>query len=84
MLVAADDIEFNYQLKVSETGGLDHVINFPNPFRGEGTNFVYSNEVEITEGNIDDLLHQREEGPAPRDPFHRAIAGHQHGVLGRP
>jgi len=53
MRVAAQDIEFNYQLKVSEDAGLEHVINYPNPFRGAGTNFVYTNEVEIVDGTID-------------------------------
>lgn len=53
LLVAAQDIEFNYLLEVSETTGLDHVINYPNPFRGDGTRFVYTTEVEILDGTID-------------------------------
>ncbi|HEX6790650.1 MAG TPA: C25 family cysteine peptidase, partial [Candidatus Krumholzibacteria bacterium] len=53
MLVTAGDIEFKFQLRVSEAGGLEHVVNYPNPFRGDGTRFVYTNEVEITGGTID-------------------------------
>jgi hypothetical protein len=52
MLITAQDIEFVYQLKVSETTGLDHVINYPNPFSGWHPLRVH-NEVEITDGNID-------------------------------
>ncbi|HET6348522.1 MAG TPA: C25 family cysteine peptidase, partial [Candidatus Krumholzibacteria bacterium] len=51
--VSARTIEFDYQLVVSESSGLRNVINFPNPFRGDGTRFLYSNDVEIVDGGID-------------------------------
>ena len=51
--ITAQDIEFIYALKVSVATGLDHVINYPNPFGGDGTRILYSNEVEITGGQID-------------------------------
>jgi hypothetical protein len=51
--VAAAGVEFDYQLVVSESPGLRDLVNYPNPFRGTGTNFVYSNDVEIVDGKID-------------------------------
>jgi hypothetical protein len=53
MLVDAQGIQFNYELVVSESVGLRDVINYPNPFAGAGTRFVYTNEVEIENGTID-------------------------------
>ena len=53
MLVDAQGIQFHYQLVVSESTGLTNVINYPNPFAASGTRFLYTNEVEITEGSID-------------------------------
>jgi hypothetical protein len=53
MLVDAQGIQFNYDLVVSESTGLRNVMNYPNPFTGAGTRFLYSNEVEITDGAID-------------------------------
>jgi hypothetical protein len=53
MLIDAQGIQFDYALVVSESAGLRDVINYPNPFAGAGTRFVYSNEVEIENGTID-------------------------------
>ncbi len=53
LLVRAGTIEFTYNLVVGETPGLHNVINYPNPFRGEGTSIVYTNDVEILTGTID-------------------------------
>ncbi len=39
-------------LYVSTTFGLKHVINYPNPFTDD-TYFVFTNEIEITDGAID-------------------------------
>ena len=52
-VTAGPSIEFNYQLLVSSDNGLSDVMNYPNPFRGDGTNIMFSNEVEITDGSID-------------------------------
>jgi hypothetical protein len=52
-VTAGPTIEFNYQLVVSTDGGIADVMNYPNPFREAGTNFMFSNEVEITDGTID-------------------------------
>jgi hypothetical protein len=51
--VATAAVEFNYVLVVSESRGLRDLVNYPNPFRGAGTSFVYTNDVEILEGTID-------------------------------
>jgi hypothetical protein len=51
--VTAGTIDLEYILIVSENPGLRDLVNYPNPFRGEGTSFVYSNEVEILDGTID-------------------------------
>jgi hypothetical protein len=53
LMVTAGTIELAYNLVVSESPGLDNVINFPNPFRANGTSIVYTNDVEITSGTID-------------------------------
>jgi hypothetical protein len=53
MTITAGTIEFIYNLVVSEAAGLRNVINYPNPFRGEGTSIVYTNDVEILNGTID-------------------------------
>jgi FlgD Ig-like domain/Peptidase family C25 len=53
MLITAQGNEFRYQLVVSESTGLENVINYPNPFAADGTRFLYTNEVEIEEGTID-------------------------------
>lgn len=53
MRVAASTLEFNYRLVVSDDPGLRSVINYPNPFRGAGTSFIYSNDSEIVDGTID-------------------------------
>ncbi len=52
-VTAGPTIQFNYQLLVSSDNGLSEVMNFPNPFRDAGTNIMFSNEVEITDGSID-------------------------------
>jgi hypothetical protein len=51
--VAAGAVEFNYVLVVSAQPGLHDLVNYPNPFRGAGTSFVYTNDAEILEGTID-------------------------------
>ena len=51
--VRAGTIELLYDLVVSESPGLHNVINYPNPFRGDGTSLVYTNDVEITSGTVD-------------------------------
>ncbi|HEU4364715.1 MAG TPA: C25 family cysteine peptidase [Candidatus Krumholzibacteria bacterium] len=51
--VQAGTIELIYALVVSDSPGLHNVINYPNPFRGEGTSIVYTNDVEITGGTIE-------------------------------
>jgi hypothetical protein len=51
--VQAGMVEFTYNLVVSDAPGLRNVINFPNPFRGDGTSIVFTNDVEITDGTID-------------------------------
>lgn len=52
-VTAGPTIEFNYQLVVSSDNGLTDVMNYPNPFRSTGTSFMFSNEVEISDGSID-------------------------------
>jgi len=52
-IAAGPTIEFTHQLVVSSESGLQDVVNYPNPFRDAGTNFLFSNEVEITDGSID-------------------------------
>jgi hypothetical protein len=52
-VTAGPTIEFTYQLVVSDEAGLQDVVNYPNPFRDAGTHFLFSNEVEITDGSID-------------------------------
>ncbi len=39
-------------MTVSLDFGLERVVNYPNPFT-DGTYFVYTNNVEISEGTID-------------------------------
>jgi hypothetical protein len=51
--VVAGLVQFDHVLVVSDNPGLHDLVNYPNPFRGEGTSFVYSNDVEIVEGSID-------------------------------
>jgi hypothetical protein len=51
--VQAGTIQLLFVLVVSESPGIHNVINYPNPFRGDGTSIVYSNDVEITSGSID-------------------------------
>ncbi len=51
--VQAGTNSFTYDLLVSETAGLRNVINYPNPFRNEGTSFLYTNDVEIESGSLD-------------------------------
>jgi hypothetical protein len=41
-----------YALVVSSALGLQHVINYPNPF-SDNTQFVFTNEVEISDGTIE-------------------------------
>jgi hypothetical protein len=55
-VTAGPSIEFNYQLLVSSEGGLSDVMNYPNPFRGDGTHIMFSNEVEITNGSSTSTL----------------------------
>ncbi|MFH1754538.1 MAG: hypothetical protein ABIA59_02435, partial [Candidatus Latescibacterota bacterium] len=43
-------VEYNFY--VSSTFGLQQVINYPNPF-SDDTYFVYTNEIEISDGKID-------------------------------
>ena len=43
---------FRYSLVVSSAVGLRHVMNYPNPFT-DVTSFVYTNDVEISDGRID-------------------------------
>jgi hypothetical protein len=53
MRVHAGTLEFIYRLAVSDDPGLEGVLSYPNPFRSEGTSFVYSNTAEILDGTID-------------------------------
>lgn len=52
-LTAGPTIEFTFPLVVSDEAGLSDVVNYPNPFRDAGTHFMFSNEVEITDGSIE-------------------------------
>jgi hypothetical protein len=51
--VTAGTIGLEYILVVSDRPGLRDLVNYPNPFAGGGTNFVYTNDVEILGGTID-------------------------------
>lgn len=53
LTVRIGTVESIFNLVVSESPGLHNVINYPNPFRGEGTSIVYTNDVEILSGTID-------------------------------
>jgi hypothetical protein len=52
IVVSAAENEFAFEVTVSLDFGLDRLVNYPNPF-SDGTYFVYTNDVEISEGTID-------------------------------
>jgi hypothetical protein len=78
-ITAGPTIEFTYQLVVSTEAGLQDVVNYPNPFRDAGTNFLFSNEVEITDGSINvyttsgKRVRTLEIPPGSRLPGHNAV-----------
>lgn len=78
-IAAGPTIEFTYQLVVSSESGLEDVVNYPNPFRDSGTNFLFSNEVEITDGSIDvytssgKRVRSLEIPPSSRLPGHNSV-----------
>jgi hypothetical protein len=52
ILISAGQYQKEFTVSVSLDFGLDRVVNYPNPFT-DGTYFVYTNNVEISEGTID-------------------------------
>lgn len=50
--VFVDNAEFDYSLTVGTAAGVRDVIAYPNPFT-EDTYFVYTNDLEISDGTID-------------------------------